>query len=123
MEYKTGSFQKYENSPVFGNLETGTMFDAYVWKQNGRLRMDVSWRPKQALAVTFSDDGIHWDEGVYLYETEARIGAFYSNNLVLDREDGSQMVLIQSSIPYHDYYKPGEGGGLVNISHWKLEIE
>ena len=69
-----------------------------------------------------SEDGIHWDEGVYLYDTEARIGAFYSNNLVLDREDGSQMVLIQSSIPYHDYYKPGEGGGLVNISHWKLEI-
>lgn len=26
-----------------------------------RLDMDVSWHPKQALIVTFSDDGIHWD--------------------------------------------------------------
>ena len=60
----TGSFKKYGNSPVFGNLETGTMFDAYVWKQNDRLRMDISWRPKQALAVSFSDDGIHWEKYV-----------------------------------------------------------
>ena len=56
-----GSFQKYEGGPVFGTPETGTVFDAYVWKQDGRLRMDVSWRPKKSLAVTFSDDGIHWD--------------------------------------------------------------
>lgn len=63
MELK-GSFKKYGDKPVFGNIETGTMFDAYVWEQNGRLRMDVSWRPKKALAVTFSDDGIHWDEPI-----------------------------------------------------------
>ncbi|MBO4356172.1 MAG: hypothetical protein J5850_04900, partial [Clostridia bacterium] len=57
-----GSFKKFDNAPVFGNKETGTMFDAYIWKQNGRLRMDLSWRPKKSLAVTFSDDGVHWDE-------------------------------------------------------------
>lgn len=59
---KTDSFQKYEGNPVLGSKETGTMFDAYVWEQNGRLRMDFSWRARLALAVTFSDDGIHWDE-------------------------------------------------------------
>lgn len=67
MDYK-GSFEKYGDKPVFGNIETGTMFDAYVWKQNGRLRMDVSWRPRKALAVTFSDDGIHWDAPIITLE-------------------------------------------------------
>jgi predicted GH43/DUF377 family glycosyl hydrolase len=63
MENKPYSFEKYDGNPVFGNAETGTMFDAYVWKPDGKtLRMDVSWRPKYALAVTFSEDGIHWSE-------------------------------------------------------------
>ena len=66
----SGSFNKYGKGPVFGNAETGTMFDAYVWKQNGRLRMDVSWRPKKSLAVTFSDDGIHWDEPIITLDCE-----------------------------------------------------
>lgn len=60
----TGSFKKYP-TPVFGGPETGTMFDAFVRKQpDGRLRMDVSWRPRESFAVTFSDDGIHWSEPV-----------------------------------------------------------
>ena len=60
MHMRESAFEKYENGPVFGNRETGTMFDAYVWKDKGRFRMDVSWRMKKALAVTFSDDGIHF---------------------------------------------------------------
>lgn len=60
----TCSFEKYP-TPVFGSDATGTTFDAYVRKQqDGRFRMDFSWRPKMALAVTFSDDGIHWEEPV-----------------------------------------------------------
>lgn len=58
------SFIKYSSSPVFGNAETGTTFDGYVWRDGGRYRMDFSWRPKRACAVTFSDDGIHWEEPV-----------------------------------------------------------
>ena len=57
-----GSFRKHP-APVFGDKSTGTMFDAFVRKQpDGRLRMDVSWRPQASFAVTFSDDGIHWSE-------------------------------------------------------------
>lgn len=55
-------FIKYPNNPVLGSKELGTCFDVYVTKDNGRYRMDFSWRPKKALAVTFSDDGIHWEE-------------------------------------------------------------
>ena len=54
-------FKKYENNPVL-DTNLGTCFDAYVWMDNGRYRMDFSWRPKQSVAVTFSDDGIHWEE-------------------------------------------------------------
>lgn len=61
-----------------------------------------------------SHDGIHWDEGRYLCETEGR-SAYYSNNIVLDTEDGGQRVLIQSSISYDN--------AKVNIAHWIIDIE
>ncbi len=60
-----GSFEKYAGNPVFGDKSTGTMFDAFVREQpDGKLRMDVSWRPRESFAVTFSDDGIRWSEPV-----------------------------------------------------------
>lgn len=55
------NFKKYENNPILGE-DLGTCFDVYVTKDNGRYRMDFSWRPKKSVAVTFSDDGIHWEE-------------------------------------------------------------
>ena len=55
------NFLKYGTKPVLGGDELGTCFDVYVTKTEGnRFRMDFSWRPEKALAVTFSDDGIHW---------------------------------------------------------------
>ena len=58
-----------------------------------------------------SEDGISWDDGVYLYESEGKT-AYYSNNLVMALDDGSQRVLIQASVPYSK--------GCVNIAHWTL---
>lgn len=54
-------FTKYEGNPILGNAELGTCFDVLVQKIGGRYRMDFSWRPHASLAVTFSDDGIHWE--------------------------------------------------------------
>lgn len=63
-----------------------------------------------------SEDGIHWDEGVYLCEARGWGGAsFYSNNLVLNGDGGRQTVLIQSSVAYDS--------ARTNIAHWYLEIE
>ncbi|MBO4217496.1 MAG: exo-alpha-sialidase [Clostridia bacterium] len=70
--------------------------------------------PMQFVLYT-SADGIHWDDGVFLYMASDGATAYYSNNLVLDRGDGSQRVLIQSSIPYSK--------GCVNIAHWFLDID
>ena len=59
-------------------------------------------------------DGIHWDDGTYICEV-SNATAYYSNNLVMNNDDGSQRVLIQSSVPYD--------GGRVNIAHWFLEFK
>ena len=54
-------FKKYIGNPVYGNTETGTLFDVYVTKAgNGLLRMDYSWRKNNTAAVAFSSDGINW---------------------------------------------------------------
>ena len=55
-------FRKFEGNPILGSAELGTCFDVYVQKLGGRYRMDFSWRTHECLAVTFSDDGIHWEE-------------------------------------------------------------
>ena len=60
-----------------------------------------------------STDGVNWDGGTVVCDRHGP-GAYYSNNLVLQRDDGTQRVLIQSSIPY-DRCR-------VNIAHWILEV-
>lgn len=62
------NFAKFPMNPVFGDQSTGTVFDAYVWRDNGKYRMDFSWREKKACAVVFSDDGVHWSEPVVTLE-------------------------------------------------------
>lgn len=53
--------RKHPENPVYGDVQTGTLFDVYVTKQpDGRLRMDLSWRTNHTLAVAFSADGTHW---------------------------------------------------------------
>ena len=64
-----------------------------------------------------SKDGIHWDEGVYMCTAKSR-GCYYSNNLVMNQEDGSQRVLIQASLSYDPY----DDSSRVNIVHWLLDI-
>lgn len=66
------------------------------------------------LVLYQSNDGIHWDDGTVVCSTPG-MTAYYSNNLVMDLPDGSQKVLIQSSVPYDK--------GRVNISHWLLDIQ
>ena len=113
MDYKTGSFTKYGDGPVFGSKETGTMFDAYVWKDHGRLRMDVSWRPKMALAVTFSDDGIHWDEPQITLECDPTTGENNLNrNCVIPDPKGDGYLMWYSS----QYWEGGHGKSWIGIA-------
>ena len=113
MDYKTGSFTKYGDGPVFGSKETGTMFDAYVWRDQGRLRMDVSWRPKMALAVTFSDDGIHWDEPQITLEMDTSTGENNLNrNCVIPDPKGEGYLMWYSS----QYWEGAHGKSWIGIA-------
>lgn len=67
------AFQKHP-TPVFGDDEIGTVFDAYVWRDGGRYRMDFSWRVRKACAVTFSEDGIHWSEPIITLQNDLDSG-------------------------------------------------
>lgn len=61
-KYKT-KWKKYQNNPVLGNEQTGSLFDPYVIKDvDGTYRMYVSWRKEGAIAVTKSKDGINWED-------------------------------------------------------------
>lgn len=54
-----------EFNPIFGNAETGTLFDVYLTAlTENRFRMDLSTRKNHSVSVSFSDDGIHWTDPV-----------------------------------------------------------
>ena len=54
-------FRKHPRNPIYGDAETGTLFDVYVTKaEDGTLRMDYSLRKNNTAAVAFSEDGINW---------------------------------------------------------------
>lgn len=66
------------------------------------------------MILYMSDDGITWDDGVYLRMREAGTGA-YSNSIVVDSPEpgGKQRLLIQASHAYED--------SRTNVLHWWLE--
>lgn len=57
-------FEKYAGNPIYGGPERGVCFDVYVTRDGGKYRMDFSWRDHKALAVAFSEDGVHFDEPI-----------------------------------------------------------
>ena len=55
------NFTKDPRNPIYGDAETGTLFDVYVTRpEEGSYRMDFSWRPKDGTAAAFSEDGLAW---------------------------------------------------------------
>jgi len=58
-EVKTG-WIKYENNPVLGGSNLGTIFDISVLKEGSKYIMYSSWRPKRSIAVSTSMDGKNW---------------------------------------------------------------
>ena len=55
------------------------------------------------LMLYSSPDGIHWDDGIYLYCHEEGKGfGAYSNNLIVHTKDGRERLMIHSSHAYED---------------------
>jgi len=63
-EEASGGWRKHPDNPVLGG-DLGTCFDIAVLKEedaaSARFRMWFSWRPKDSIALTESEDGVHWN--------------------------------------------------------------
>lgn len=68
------NFIKNPENPLYGGPSSGSLFDVYVWKDNGKFRMDFSYRNEKSLAVAFSDDGIHWGEPIITLRNDPSTG-------------------------------------------------
>ena len=53
---------KYDLNPILGNSNIGTVFDPFVIYHNNLYKMYVSWRPKEAIALSTSNDGLNWSD-------------------------------------------------------------
>ncbi|MDR1224736.1 MAG: hypothetical protein LBL07_17950 [Tannerella sp.] len=51
---------KYENNPVLGGGDLGTVFDVSLLRDDGVYKMYNSWRPKGSLALSVSAAGKQW---------------------------------------------------------------
>ena len=110
------NFEKLKNNPVFGDKSTGTVFDAYVWIDNGKYRMDFSWREKKACAVTFSDDGINWEKPVITLENNPKSGweDLVNRNCVL-KADGIYKMWYTGQARDHSYIGYAESKDGINF--------
>ena len=80
-------WKKYENNPVMGP-GLGTCFDVNVIPDgSSKYNMYFSWRPKHAIALAHSEDGIHWTEPEFC--------------LMNDETSGWEDDLNRASVIYH----------------------
>jgi predicted GH43/DUF377 family glycosyl hydrolase len=97
---------KYENNPVLGG-DYGTCFDLAVIEDEGKYRMYFSWRPKKSVAVSESEDGIHWSEPVIVMEPRATAQGW--------EDDLNRPAIVKKDGKYHLWYtgqyKPGAEDG------------
>ena len=88
-----GGWIKYENSPVLGSTETGTVFEPFVLEDTHGYRMYFSWRPRKSIAVTTSQDGVNWSDPRIILTPKLDTG--WEDDLnrctVVKREDGYHM--------------------------------
>ena len=86
------AWTKYKENPVLGG-QYGTCFDICVLFESGIYRMWVSWRPKQSVAITESNDGIHWSPPEIVLPPDRSTGWEDDINrpIVVHRDDGYHM--------------------------------
>ena len=89
-----GGWTKYAGNPVLGG-KLGTCFDVCVlWdavaaNDQARWRMWFSWRDRDSLALTESDDGVHWSDPTIVLGPRPETGwEDVLNRPVVARRDG-----------------------------------
>lgn len=84
---------------------------------------------RKAFVIYASEDGVHWSEACRIAEKDHLAGAFYSNNVNLEDEQGA-FLLVQFSETYKedgiDYYIPSVDDSYVatvNVMHLTIRIK
>jgi predicted GH43/DUF377 family glycosyl hydrolase len=96
-----GKWVKYEQNPVLGGGDLGTVFDISVLKVGDVYNMYCSWRPKKSLALSTSTDGKNWSKPqVILGPNDANE---WENNL-------NRPVVVLKDKVYHLWYT-GQANG------------
>src|SRR5262249_6110508 len=101
-----GGWVKFENNPVLGG-SLGTCFDVSLLRDGGKYRMWFSWRPKKAVALVESNDGLSWGEPAV---------ALGPNKASGWEEDINRPVVIKEGGKYRMWYT-GQAKGKSWIGH------
>ena len=81
------------------NVQISRLGKGYVI--HGRAYRDACYGKGHVIYTSL--DGLHWDDGILL-EPE-KVSCYYSDNLLLRKEDGSETLLVQYSDSYDGYAK------------------
>ena len=100
------AWQKYSGNPVLGG-QYGTCFDVCVLREAGVFKMWVSWRPRKSVALTESQDGIHWNP------PEVVLGPAPSTGW---EDDINRPVVVHREGAYHMWYT-GQADGKSRIGY------
>jgi predicted GH43/DUF377 family glycosyl hydrolase len=94
-------WEKYEQNPVLGGGDLGTVFDVSVLKDGNKYWMYSSWRPQKSLALSVSDDGKNWTR------PEVVLGP---NDATSWESDLNRPVVVKKDGVYHLWYT-GQASG------------
>lgn len=105
---QNNGWKKYENNPVMGGPEMGTCFDVNVIPNgSSKYNMYFSWRPKKAIALARSEDGIQWTKPEICLEFDETSG--WEDNL-------NRASVIYHKGMYHMWYT-GQARGYSKIGY------
>jgi predicted GH43/DUF377 family glycosyl hydrolase len=99
-------WHKYAHNPVLGG-KLGTCFDVAVLRDSGKYRMWFSWRPKAAIGLVESKDGVHWREPVVVLGPNKASGW---------EDDVNRPVVLKHGGRYHLWYT-GQAKGRSHIGY------
>jgi predicted GH43/DUF377 family glycosyl hydrolase len=94
VEQTAAGWVKYDKNPVIGG-NLGTCFDISVLREGDKYRMWFSWRPKRALALTESADGLTWSTPAIVLGPNPRSGW---------EDDINRPVVLKKGETYHLWY-------------------
>jgi beta-1,2-mannobiose phosphorylase / 1,2-beta-oligomannan phosphorylase len=102
-----GGWIKYDQNPVLGG-ELGTIFDISVLHQSpDSFNMYCSWRPKRSIALSVSNDGLHWSKPEICFS--------YNDSSGWERDVNRPVVIFKDG-KYHMWYT-GENDSLSAIGY------